>query len=86
MIATLRRGKRPHITKLGDERKICKDYPGFSDVPTSSIPVGSKLDERGQRLFARLPSLLNGALVDHATDLRQFAAYWNPPGPSHSDA
>jgi hypothetical protein len=28
MIATLRRGKRPHITKLGDERKICKDYPG----------------------------------------------------------
>jgi hypothetical protein len=25
-------------------------------------------------------------LVDHATDLRLFAAPWNPPDPSHSDA
>src|SRR4029077_13857011 len=34
----------------------------------------------------RLPALPNRSPVDHATDLRRFAAHRNPQGPSHSAA
>ena len=34
----------------------------------------------------RFPSLPNGVLVDHTTDLRLFTPHRNPRNPSHSDA
>jgi hypothetical protein len=68
--------------------------PGDLRHDSETAPTGGPhLDRRKQSLpplvelrADRVPSLSNGDLVDHATDLRLFAAHWNPPDPSHSDA
>src|SRR5712692_6777968 len=68
--------------------------PGDLRHDRETAPTGRPhLDRRKQSLpplveprADRFPSLPNGVLVDHATDLRPFAAQWNPPDPSHSDA
>ncbi len=68
--------------------------PGDLRDDRETAPTGGPhLDRRKQSLPPLVelradcaPSLPNGVLVDHATDLRPFAAQWNPEHLSHSDA
>src|SRR5262245_57280994 len=88
----LRQRPRVEIILAAIDRRSCE--PGDPRYHRQSTPSGGPhLARREQSPAAlvelaadRFPSLPNGALVDHATDLRLFAQIRNPSGLSHTDA